>query len=174
VTGLDATTPAPGQALPEGDLGGLLAAIAHHPFTDGLPAEHLTILAEHAGTIVVEAGRFVFRQGATADALYLLLDGDVDLEVAGGGREPLVLESLHGGDALGWSWLFPGQAWLFDAHARSTTRAVAIDGARLREAVDADAAFGRDLSRRVAALVTDRLRHARLALVDSWTHDTRA
>jgi CRP/FNR family transcriptional regulator, cyclic AMP receptor protein len=162
------------QALPHGDLDALRATIARHPFTDGLALAHLGVLAEHAATIAVSAGSFVFRQGAPADALYLLVEGDVDLEVAGGGAEPLVLESLHAGDALGWSWLFPTQPWLFDAHARSTTRAVAIDGERLRAAVADDAEFGRDLACRVAALVSDRLRHARLQLVDSWTHDRRA
>jgi CRP/FNR family transcriptional regulator, cyclic AMP receptor protein len=162
------------QALPHGDLDAVRATIAQHPFTAGLPLDHLAVLADHAAIVDVAASTFVFRQGAPADALYLLLEGDVDLEVAGGGDEPLVLESLHAGDALGWSWLFPTQPWMFDAHARSTTRAVAIDGERLRAAVDADAEFGRELACRVAALVSDRLRHARLQLVDSWTHDRRA
>ncbi len=161
-------------ALPQGDLDAVRTTIAQHPFAAGLAVDHLAVLAEHAATVVVAAGTFVFRQGAPADTLYLLVEGDVDLEVAGGGAEPLVLESLHGGDALGWSWLFPTQPWLFDAHARSATRAVTIDGDRLRAAVHADAVFGRDLACRVAALVSDRLRHARLQLVDSWTHDRRA
>jgi CRP/FNR family transcriptional regulator, cyclic AMP receptor protein len=174
VTGTDRSDAGASAALPPGDRDALVASIAQHPFTAGLAGDHLQVLAEHAHTVEVAAGRFVFRQGSPADALYLLLDGDVDLEVAGGGDAPLVLESLHGGDALGWSWLFADQPWLFDAHARSATQAVAVDGHALRTVIDADPVFGRDLTRRVAALVTDRLRHARLALVDSWTHDRRA
>lgn len=174
MSGPDTPQAGAGPALPHGDPDALVASIARHPFAAGMSGDHLRVAAEHAHLSEVAAGSYVFRQGEPADALHLLLDGDVDLEVAGGGDEPLVLESLHAGDALGWSWLFADQPWLFDAHARSPVQAVVIDGAALRAAIDADPVFGRDLTRRVAALVTDRLRHARLALVDSWTHDRRA
>jgi CRP/FNR family transcriptional regulator, cyclic AMP receptor protein len=171
---MSAANHASGPALPHGDPDAVLATIARHPFVGGLAVDHLEVLAAHAARVEVEANRFVFRQGSAADTFYLLLEGDVDLEVAGGGAAPFVIESLHGGDALGWSWLFPDQPWLFDAHARSATRALAIDGRRLREAIEHDAAFGRDLTRRMLGLVFEHLHHARLQLVDSWTHDHRA
>jgi CRP/FNR family transcriptional regulator, cyclic AMP receptor protein len=162
------------RELSVGDPDHVSAALAGHPFTDGMDLASTRVLAEGAAIIEVEPRRFLFRQGGSADAMYLLLDGDVDLEVAAGGSPPLVLESLHAGDAVGWSWLFPPHSWLFDAHARSFTRAIAVDAARMRAAIAEDPVFGRDLTSRVAELVIDRLRHARLQLVDSWSHDHRA
>ena len=149
----------------------VVAQLAAHPFTDGLDAAHLRGMAQGGAIVELAAGQYVFRQGQTSATFHLLLDGDVDLEVSGGGTAPLVLESLHAGDALGWSWLFTPHRWAFDAHCRTPVRAVVLDATHLRALIDHDATIGRDLTRRVAELVIDRLRHARLQLVSGHAHD---
>lgn len=163
-----------GPALLPGDEHELVARLAEHPFAAELPEEHLRAMALGAGMVEVDAERYLFRQGGDSQAFYLLVDGDVDLEVAGGGSVPLVIESLHAGDALGWSWLFPPHRWAFDAHCRSAIRALALDAVNLRALIDRDPVLGRDLTRRVAELVIDRLRHTRLQLVSGHAHDHRA
>ena len=47
--------------------------------------------------------------------------GDVALEIVVPGRGPHVVETLHTGEVLGWSWLFPPYRWTFDAQALTTT-----------------------------------------------------
>lgn len=145
----------------------LLRTLASHPFAEDLDERHVRVLADHARAVDVAAGGFVFEHGATAELLYLLTDGDVALEIARPGRPPLVLETLHPGDTLGWSWLFPPHRWRLDAHAMTDVAAVAIDGVRLRGRLAEDPPFGHVVTQRVAALVVSRLRHAReqLAMV---------
>lgn len=162
------------HALPAGDLHALVSRLAEHPFAAGFDGATLAHLAVGGGLARYPAGSHVFRQGGPARSFHLLLEGDLDLEVAGGASAPLVLESLHAGDALGWSWLFPPYRWAFDAHCRTEVLAVVLDAAHLRAAIDGDPVLGRDLTRRVAELVIDRLRHVRLQLVSGHAHDHRA
>ena len=164
----------PDPALPAGDIHALVARLAEHPFARGLDEPTLALLARGGALLRFPLGSHVFRQGGAAHHFHLLLEGDLDLEVAGGAAAPLVLESLHAGDALGWSWLFPPYRWAFDAHCRTEVRAVVLDAAHLRTVIDGDAELGRELTRRVAELVIDRLRHARLQLVSGHAHDHRA
>lgn len=152
------------EALGAGDAAALRAVIAGHPFADGFDAAHVDALARIAGEIEIPAAGFVFHTGQPAEAVYLLVDGDVALEIAGAGHDPLVLETLHAGDTLGWSWLFAPHRWHLDAHATSDVRAVALDAARLRALTAQDAPFGREVALRVAGLVVDRLHHARSQL----------
>lgn len=161
------------RALPTGDVHAVVARLAEHPFLAGISRADLERLARGGALVELDADRYVFRQGEPGETFTLLLEGDVDLEVAGAGP-PLVLESLHAGDALGWSWLFPPHRWAFDAHCRTPVRAIVLDAGHLRALIDDDPVLGRELTRRVAELVADRLRHARLQIVSGHAHDHRA
>ncbi len=161
------------RALPTGDVHAVVARLAEHPFFAGISREDLARLAEGGALVEFDADRYALRQGGPGETFTLLLEGDVDLEVAGAGP-PLVIESLHAGDALGWSWLFPPHRWAFDAHCRTQVRAIALDARHLRALIDADPVLGRELTHRVAELVADRLRHARLQIVSGHAHDHRA
>lgn len=158
-------TPAdrPGQ-LPSGDVGALTVALAEHPFTEGFDAAHLGALADIAGEVAVPAGQYVFRQGQPAGTLYLITGGDVALEIALPAGEPLILETLHDGDALGWSWLYPPYQWHLDARTTTDVTALTVDAVLLRQLFTADTAFGLEVTWRIGAIVVDRLHHARRQL----------
>jgi CRP-like cAMP-binding protein len=83
-------------------------------------------------------------------------------------RGDLTIETVEGGDAVGWSWLFEPYRWHFDAVAVEPVRAVAIDGACLRGKCDADHELGYALMRRFAGIVIDRLQHTRIRLLDVY------
>lgn len=161
------------ESLPRGDPDALRGTIAAHPFCSGFPAEHVIALTDGAMVATVPAGSFVFQRGMPASAFHLITDGSVALEIAAPGHEPLTLETLHAGDALGWSWLFPERGWQFDAHCVTDVTTVAIDATHLRRLVDQDATFGRDLVMRIGRVVVDRLLHARAQLADIHSHDHR-
>ena len=136
------------------------------PFTAGLAPAHLALLAGCAKNVGLVPG-YIHREGEPADAFYLLRSGSVALEVHGpaGG---LVVETLRGGDALGWSWLFPPHRWSFDVRVLEPTRAIAFDGACLRGKCDLDHELGYQLMKRVARVFTARLAAARLQLLDLY------
>jgi len=154
----------PPDALSPGDRGGIASQLAGHPFCSGFDAHHIESLTAFTGTVEIPQGGFVFRHGQPADSLYLILQGDVTLEVAPAGTSPLILESLHSGDTLGWSWLYPPYQWQVDARATSHVTALTIAAPALRDRLAVDPVFGRDITHRVGQLVVDRLHHARSQL----------
>lgn len=147
----------------------LAARLAAHPFARDLDAAHVEALLELAGEVELAAGEFVFHHGRPAETMYLLTAGDVALEVAVPGHAPIILQSLHEGDVLGWSWLWPPYAWHLDAHCRTAVSAIAIDAVRLREALAADPGMGSVVAMRIGGMLVDRLQHARDQLASAVT-----
>jgi CRP/FNR family transcriptional regulator, cyclic AMP receptor protein len=157
--------------LPPGEPDALRATIAAHPFCAGIDAAHVVAMAEGAVETRCGPGDLVLRRGGQARVFHLLVEGTVALEVAAPAREPLTIETLHAGEPLGWSWLYPDHTWDFDARCLTDVRSVALDAACLHSLMDDDPVFGRDLALRVGRIVVDRLQHTRQQLVDVQHHD---
>jgi CRP-like cAMP-binding protein len=151
-----------------GDVHGLTDVLAQHPFTKGLKREHLELVAGCARNVHLPAGSYPLREGESADTFYVLREGAVALEVHAAGRGGIVVQTLHGGEVLGWSWLFPPYRWSFDARVVEPVRALALDGACLRGKADADHELGYQLMKRVAKVFTERLAGTRLQLLDLY------
>ncbi len=134
----------------------------------GMETDHLSTLEDASGEVCFAAGSTIFREGGAADAWYLLTDGVVILEVDIPGRGPHTLQTLHPGDILGWSWLFPPYRWSFDAYARTDVEAIRFDGAALRAAAKLTPAFGYELMRRFAEVLVQRMQAARLQVLDIY------
>ncbi len=146
----------------------LETVLAETPFLEGLDDERLALLAGCAGNVHFVAGETIFRQGDRADAFYVLRHGSVALETFVPTRGPVVIETIEGGEVLGWSWLFAPYRWHFDARALTGVRATGFDGACLREKCDQDAALGYELMGRFAQVLIERLQWTRLRLLDVY------
>ncbi len=144
--------------------------IAHSPVFAGLEQEHLQLIAGCAVNERFDAGAELFREGAPADRFFLIREGAVALQVDAPGRGALVIETLHAGEVVGWSWLFEPYRWQFDARATVATAAVAFDGACLRGKVESDHELGYQLMRRFAASMIERLQATRMQLLDVYGH----
>jgi CRP-like cAMP-binding protein len=139
-------------------------------FTDLAP-QHLETIAGCAVTAHFDAGEYVFREGGPADTFYVIRSGSVALETHVPGRGPARLMTLHDEDVLGWSWLFPPYRWHLDARALESVRALAFDGACLRQKSVADHELGYELMRRFAEVIVSRLQATRFQLLDVYHHD---
>jgi CRP/FNR family cyclic AMP-dependent transcriptional regulator len=146
----------------------IFEVLGEHPFFFGMSEDHLRKMAACASAVEFVPGQMIFHEGAPADVCYLILDGDVALELTAPGRGPHVIQTLHAGDILGWSWLFPPFKWSFDAQSLVETSAIRFDAAELRAAKGADLAFGYDLLKRFAEVMVRRLQAARLQLLDIY------
>jgi len=158
----------PPNASPSGDGSArdeIAASWSSHPFLEGLSPEHLVVLADCAMQTGFPSGQVIFREGEIANRFYLILEGDVVLESEVRGRQPVTVDSIAGGDVLGWSWLFPPYAWNFTARTIEPVRAIFFYGTWLRERCAIDPAFGYELMRRMATVVIRRLKAARLQLI---------
>lgn len=142
--------------------------LAAHPFFEALPAAHLRLLVGCATNARFAAGEFLFREGEEANRFFLVREGRVALEVAVPGHPPATVQTLGTGEIIGWSWLIPPYHWPFDARAVEATRALALDGACLREKCEADHDLGYELLKRFARIIERHLEATRLQLVDVY------
>jgi len=155
-----------GQVVQSPNPAELLAA---HPFAVGMDEAQLRRLAECVtGVAHFATDQVVFHAGGIARVLLLIRSGDVALEVPAPGSGTRIVGTLHGGDALGWSWLFPPYRWAFDARALAPTEAITIDGEKLRQCAAGDHELGYQVVWRVAREMADRLQATRLQLLDVY------
>jgi CRP/FNR family cyclic AMP-dependent transcriptional regulator len=142
--------------------------IAEVPSFRGLTGAQLDTIAGCATNVQFEGDQYVFRSGDEASTFYVLRSGAIALELYVPARAPVTVQTLHEGDLLGWSWLFPPYRWEFDAHVLEPTRAICFDGACLRGKCDADHELGYDLMKRFAQVAVARLQATRVQLLDVY------
>jgi len=90
----------------------------------------------------------------------------VALEIHSPARGPLIVDTMDGGEVLGWSWLIPPYRYFTDARAVTPVSAIALDGACLRGKCEADAELGYQLLKRVTAVMYQRLQSTRVRLLE--------
>ena len=144
--------------------------LAASPTFAGMADAHLGLIAGCGTLARFERDAYLLREGDAADRFFVLRHGAVALELAAPGREPLVIDTRHDGEAVGWSWLFAPYRWQFDARAVDPVAAVVFDAVCLREKCDADHELGYQLMRRFAATLVSRLQATRLQLQDLYGH----
>ena len=140
------------------------------PMFHGMAADRLELIAGCAANRIFRPGDYLLRAGERADSFFVIRRGDVAVETYVPQRGALTLETLHDGDVLGWSWLFPPYRIAFDARATETVHAVAFDGLCLRGKCEEDHDLGYDLMIRFARVMAERLQAARMQMLDVYGH----
>jgi CRP-like cAMP-binding protein len=146
--------------------------IASHRFFTHLKPEYIEAMAECASLKTYKTGDALGREGATSEFFFALLEGRVAIESYQPGHDPVTLQTIHGGEIVGWSWLFPPYEWVFDAKAISDVRSIAFDTSSLREICEKNPALGFELMKRFAQVMTMRLKATRLQLLDMYNRKT--
>lgn len=147
----------------------IVQQLREHPFARGFSEEQLARLGECVrGEETFAEDEFIFRAGSLAQRLYLVTDGEVALEIHSPGRPPGIVQTVAGGEVLGWSWYFEPYRWSFDARAITPTRVITLSGRQIRECADGDRDLGFLLLRRMAQVLVDRLQATRLQLLDVY------
>jgi CRP-like cAMP-binding protein len=142
--------------------------ISESPIFAGMEPSHIDEIARCARNRHVDAQTLLMREGEPANVFYLIRRGAVALEVDAPGRGPLLIETLHPGDVVGWSWLFAPYRWQLDGRATESSELVAFDGACLRGKCDQDHELGFQLMKRFTSNVVDRLQATRMQLLDVY------
>jgi len=148
----------------------LRSKLAAHDFFIGLTDAQLDALTAVADEFEVTRGETIFEEGGFADSAYAILDGSVALELNVSHRAQHIVQTLHRGEMLGWSWLFPPYRWSFSALALDTTQLIRFDAEKLRALHEEDCALGYEMMKRFARVMTNRLAATRLQLVDFYGH----
>jgi hypothetical protein len=139
--------------------------LAAHPFLNGMSPHHIELLALCASPTQFDAGQMVLREGEPASGFYLLETGTVALEGKAENGKTVVIDTVSGGEPLGWSWLFPPYLWSFDARATQPCTAICLSGLLLRQHRDDDLTLSQELHKRASEVMVRRLQAARNKLV---------
>jgi CRP/FNR family transcriptional regulator, cyclic AMP receptor protein len=142
--------------------------VAAHPFLAGLSHPWLERLAGHAEPVTLDPGHRLFHEHERGDSFWLICSGEITLDCAVPGGDPVAVRSAGPGEVIGWSWIFPPHQWDYGAVAASRTSALEFDAAGVRRLMDDDEALGRQLSTRFVRVVMERLYQARQNLPDLY------
>ncbi len=106
-------------------------------------------------------GETLFQEGAAASHLYILLSGEVRIEVQSNtSPQRLATTSLNRpGQLVGWSGFVAPHSYTAAAVCQTECRLLAIPGAALMGALEDDPAMGFIVMRRTAELISGRLRN---------------
>lgn len=135
--------------------------VALHPFLAGMDRTQLALLIDCAMSAHFKPGEIILHEGEMANRSYLIESGRVVLESGEDFGEPVVVETIGGGDLLGWSWMFSPYVWHFTARALEPTDAIFFYGSILREYCEKSHSLGYDLFKRMARVMLRRLQTAR-------------
>lgn len=139
-----------------------------------LDREALRTLAQAGHEVTFPAGHRVIQEGGRADRCWLIRGGRIRLDTRVGGHTEIVLQTLHRGDLLGWSWLVPPYRWHFGALATEQVDAVEFEAAALNELSETDPRFGRALLLALTEVLVVRLQATRARLIDLYRNPADA
>lgn len=140
-------------------------------FFADLSPEHLEKIASIAHAVHYPPGTVVFREGELATEMYLILSGQVSLELCAPGIGCRRVVTLGAGEMLGWSPVL--QQDFFRATARTITpvHALALPGPQIVTLCEHDLRFGYEFMRRTALALAKRLTAAQMQLLNVFGAD---
>jgi CRP-like cAMP-binding protein len=144
------------------------ALLREHPFAKGFWPAHIDRLAAMASEVRFPPGELIFHEGDHSSLFYLLIEGNVALEVTAPGR-PVRVATLFAGEVLGWSSVTGDTGKQFQARALEDVHALAFDGTRLCHACQEDFALGFWFMRAILSVMSERLHAIRAQLLDLYT-----
>jgi CRP-like cAMP-binding protein len=146
----------------------LLATLQGVQFLRSIPRDSLEQLAAESQLCDFEDHEVIFREHEPADSVYLVVFGEVCLELCTtrlGCRRVL---SVGAGELLGRSAILENPNLTATARAVHTTRLVQIDAKGLLELCERDPQFGYEFTRRALQVQSDRLMKAWKQMLDIY------
>ncbi len=140
--------------------------LRRYPFFALFDEAQRKAIAQIADEIHCESGTHFFEEGESADALYLLLTGSVDLyfNVLTEQHKELHIGEINPGEPFAISALIPPHILQHSARAGKACRALKINSLALRGLCDHDAQMGYILMRHVTKAAMERLHFTRIQL----------
>jgi CRP-like cAMP-binding protein len=136
----------------------------------GLGEAHLQKLAAIALPREFPAGAVLFREADNATCIFILLSGEVSLEVNMRDRGPTVIYAAGPGELVGWSPVLGRHAMTATARVTTPCRLAVLEVAQVNELIQKDLQFGVAFLRQLALIVSDRLGATRHCLASVRGH----
>lgn len=115
----------------------------------------------------IAAGEELFLEGERDQVVYVLLEGQIDIEIYVPGHEPVCIFTAEPLDIIGWSAMTPVvRQRTATARAVAPCRLLAFEGEQLHHLCEQDHDIGYIIMRRLSNVVASRLLTTRLHLYD--------
>jgi CRP/FNR family cyclic AMP-dependent transcriptional regulator len=138
--------------------------LRRYPYFGGIGEESLKQIAMLADEVTVPAGTCMFHEGDPAHYLYIIVQGEVNIQYLLGNDELRTVDTLVDGDVLVWSAMIEPYKTTAIGTANKECRLVRISAPKLRELCEHDPLVGYRLTTQIAKLLSHRLEGARIQL----------
>jgi len=148
-------------------MNGITKNMQEHPFFNNFKPEQVELLSDCASSMRFTPGAYMFREGQTADKLYLIEEGMITVALDMPGRDPLAIMSISAGGVVGLSWLFPPNYWHFSVRANKDTSVISLDTPCLLAKCEQNYQLGYELMCRCTYIMGERLKATRAQLLNA-------
>lgn len=148
--------------------------LRRYPFFGELDASQLKAIAMISEEVSYVKDAVLLEEGQSANAIYLLMDGEVDLyyrsekEKEHGVRKELLAGVIDSGDVFAISGLIEPFIYTATVRAARNSHVIKIDAAELRALMGKKCEMGYILMRQIAKAAMERLKYTRVQLAAAW------
>jgi CRP-like cAMP-binding protein len=114
-----------------------------------------------------QAEDLIFCEGDHTPYVFLVLEGEVGLEIRVPSCGTVEVHTVCPGELLGWSPLLSSHPMTATARASTRCRLATIDAAQILALAEHDPRFGMEIFRRLSAALAERLHATRLQIPES-------
>ena len=139
-------------------------ALRRYPYFAKVGEESFKKVAMLAEETTVRTGATLFHEGDKSEKLYIIVDGEVDLQYTLGNGELRTVDTLVAGDLMMWSALVEPYRSTATGSVKKDTTLIAIAGAKLRDLCQQDHDLGYRMLLSLTQLLAARLEGARVQL----------
>jgi CRP-like cAMP-binding protein len=136
-------------------------------FCEGLSRRYMQRLVSIGEYRTYQEGEILFYEGQSSTDVYLLMAGEVVLEITIPGQGPAVVQTVDAGELLGWSPILGLEVMSATARAVTPCRVLALNATRILALAEEDPRFVLEFMRRTAITLAKRLAATRVQLLEA-------
>jgi len=149
----------------------LLETLRHIDLLKGVSEEELRQIASIAEEADFAEGTLIFRENSPAGHLYLIVEGNVSLEICAPSVGCRRILTVGKGELLGWSPVLENARFTATARAMTDVRTIRIQGQHLLALCESDHSLGYHFMQRAALALAKRLSATRLQLLNVFGNE---
>jgi CRP-like cAMP-binding protein len=131
-------------------------------------------LAMVTNQLSLEKGNILFNQNEKANALYFLVEGNIDLfqiaqeEIRPEKKKEYLVGEINPGELFGISTVIEPNIYTAGAKAHLSSKVLVINGIELRSLMDTDPIFAKSVLHQTSKQLLQRLNSNRIQLAAAW------
>jgi len=129
-------------------------------------SEQLDLLRKLFNPCFQSVGTLLFEQGAPAEFLYLVVEGEVLIQFKPDDGPPLTVTQVERNGVVGWSAALGRPVYTSSAECESDCKLLRVSSEELRQLYANDPDTGKKLLERLAAVIAKRLRNTHHHVVE--------